>query len=298
MTQDEVCRWKSSLVGANRQADTSSAENRRAPALGYSSLDPAGGARRPGPDVASKADIGGIKKRLALVCERVERAARACGRSPDEIRLVVVTKGRTSEEVDAVIEEGVSDIGENRVDALLERQRLLAKYPPGSVRLHLVGHLQRNKLSKAWAAMDVLHSLDSLALAEKIASRGGLKERSGYMGKPGGPAQIPFDILVQVNITREPQKYGFAPDAVLEALDKMIALGLEPKGFMCISRIGASTEEHRGYFEALAQLAQKARDASGRELPELSMGMTDDFEEAIKAGSTMVRVGRAIFEGA
>lgn len=238
---------------------------------------------------------------LARVRERIARAADRVGRSADDVTLVVVTKGRTEEEIAAVMAAGVGDLGENRVDRASWLRRVAdgLLLPGARARIHLVGHLQRNKLARAWGAIDVLQSLDSVALAEKIAARAerGAQEHSTETGRSERPCtRLPFEVLVQVNVTKEPQKHGILPENVEATVATIVSLGIVPRGLMCMSRLGASEAEHRANFEALARLAEDVSDRLKVPLTELSMGMSDDFEQAVEAGATMVRIGRAIFE--
>lgn len=242
-----------------------------------------------------------VADNLARVRERIARAADRVGRSPEEVTLVAVTKGRTDEEIAAVVAAGVGDLGENRVDraATLRRMADGLRSPGGRARIHLVGHLQRNKLARAWGTIDVLHSLDSVALAEKIAARAerGAQGHSGELTPSEQPcARLPFEVLVQVNVTREPQKHGILPEDVEASVATIVSLGIVPRGLMCMSRLGASEAEHRANFETLARLAADVSERLQVPLRELSMGMSDDFEQAVEAGATMVRIGRAIFE--
>ncbi len=258
---------------------------------------------------------------LARVRERIAAAAEASGRRPEDVKLVVVTKGRSVEEIRAVLEAGVSDIGENRVQEGYEKWLSLVgsktarscstgetdgadkaargasegaprEGEPGHEylrvpRFHLIGHLQKNKLSRACRFVDFLHSLDSKDLAKAVHRRAsGASEGAG----------CGMRLLVQVNVTGEPQKHGI-PASVVEAfVEDLLDLGVRPIGLMCMSRLGADSSEHRRNFERLATIREELARRVCPEIRELSMGMTDDFEEAISAGSTMVRIGRAIFD--
>ncbi len=272
-----------------------------------------------------------IRANLEEVRERIAVAAEDSGRRPDEVRLIVVTKGRSLDEVRAVLAEGVTDIGENRVQEGADKWKALAEAvrdrpsdsPPTLPVFHLVGHLQRNKVAKACGFVDFLHSLDSLELARTIAARAKVgdqdsvsTEKVGHQGsgpkararagrqgsdprekagEQGSGPGCPMRTLVQVNITGEPQKHGIRPEEAPRFVEEVIRAGLRPVGLMCMSRLGASPDEHRRYFERLALIRDRLQKEIDDSIAELSMGMTDDFEEAIKAGATMVRIGRAIF---
>lgn len=233
-----------------------------------------------------------IANRLNAVRERIKRAAHQAGRDPTTITLVAVTKTHPPEVVAEAIAAGATDLGENRV------QEAQAKIPALTAlghrpRWHLIGHLQRNKARPAAELFDLIHSIDSLRLAEAVARQ----------VAPG--RRLP--ILLQVNVSGEPSKEGFdlpgGPSnsaglaALLPAVEAILALPqLEVRGLMTIAPIGDTPEAARPTFQALREL----RDELSRRYPaahwaELSMGMTDDFEAAIAEGATLVRVGRAIF---
>ncbi len=216
--------------------------------------------------------------RLAAVWERMRAAAQCAGRPAEAVRLVAVTKGVAPERIREAMALGVLDFGENRIQEALPK---IAALGPG-LRWHLVGHLQRNKVRRAVEAFALIHSVDSLPLAEEIARR----------AKAAGQ---PVPVLLQVNVAAEPQKHGFAPEAVPEAARHVATLpAVRLRGLMTIAPLAASPEVVRPLFRRLREL----RDVLRAEWPaadELSMGMTDDFEVAIEEGATLIRVGRAIF---
>ncbi len=240
-----------------------------------------------------------IASRLDQVLERIARAAARANRDPAAITLVAVTKTHPPEVIAEAIAAGIRDLGENRVqEAALKIPPFKAAYP--EVRWHLIGHLQRNKARPAIELFDVIHSVDSLRLAETLNRH--LQERAA------GQAQARrMPILLQVNVSGESSKEGFdlpgglANRAGLEALlpdiERIVALPcLEVRGLMTIAPIVADPDQARPVFRALREV----RDELSRRFPraawaELSMGMTDDFEAAIAEGATIVRVGRAIF---
>jgi pyridoxal phosphate enzyme (YggS family) len=201
-----------------------------------------------------RANIAALETRIAAACARA-------GRKRSDVTLVAVSKTFPASDVDIAIEAGMTDIGENKVQEARDKKPSVAR----AARWHLIGHLQSNKVKDAARLFDVIQTVDSVELAEKIA-------------RAGGP-----ELLLQVNIGREPQKSGADPSEVA-ALARRIPL----RGLMAIPPVGAP-EEMRPYFRELRAL----RDECG--LRELSMGMTDDFEVAVEEGATMVRVGRAVF---
>ena len=213
-----------------------------------------------------------IRASLAEVETRVAAACQRSGRPRSSVTLVAVTKTFPAGDVDAAIAAGAADVGENRVQEARDKKPLVS----AGARWHLIGHLQSNKAKDAVRLFDVIHSVDSLGLAEKIARAA---ESSGKVQ----------DVLIEVNIGREVQKAGVDPDAVPALARECSSLpGLRLRGLMAIPPVGTA-EETRTFFRQLRSLRDEAR------LVDLSMGMTDDFEVAIEEGSTIVRVGRAIF---
>jgi PLP dependent protein len=209
---------------------------------------------------------------LAEVEGRVAAACQRAGRARASVTLVAVTKTFPAADVAAAIAAGATDVGENRVQEARDKKPLVST----SARWHLIGHLQSNKAKDAVRLFDVIHSVDSRGLAEKIARAA---ESSGKVQ----------DVLIEVNIGREPQKAGVDPDAVVSLARECAGLaGLRLRGLMAIPPVGEA-EMMRPFFREMHALRGEAR------LVDLSMGMTDDFEVAIEEGSTIVRVGRAIF---
>lgn len=212
---------------------------------------------------------------LESVLERTRSACRRSGRDPNEVTLLVVSKGRSIDAISRVYEMGQRDFGENRADELVEKAALL----PGDIRWHFVGHLQSRKARSVRPVAQFLHSLDRESLAKAWL-------------KGAGP---PPPSYLQVNIGREPQKYGVEPEAVVEAAVRFDGLGLPLVGLMAILPIVPEPEAARPYFRALAELRSEVA-ARVPAVVGLSMGMTDDFEVAVEEGATLIRVGRAIFE--
>lgn len=209
---------------------------------------------------------------LSEVRERMRLAQEESGRQDDEIELVVVSKGRPVAAIEALYEHGHRDFGENRAQELVAKAREL----PPDVRWHFIGPLQRNKVAAVRPLVTKLHSLDRLRLADAWA-------RDGAASPPA---------LLEINLGNEPQKHGFAPDEAGSAADSVIEKGVDLRGVMSIPPVG---EPATPYFEQLVGV----RDMLAVHYPqvtEVSAGMTDDFEEAIRAGATSIRVGRAIFD--
>lgn len=203
--------------------------------------------------------------RLAAVLERVRRS----GRDPLEIAIVAVTKGRSVESCREAAAAGLRVLGENRVQEAVAKMAAVE-----GVDWHLVGHLQRNKVPEAAASFALIHSVDSERLGEAIARV--------------NPRQ---QVLLQVNVAREPQKHGCDPSQAVGMAGRLAGM-LDLRGLMCI---GPLAEDPRSAFDELAKLRVEAQQRCGRDLPVLSMGMSGDFEAALAAGSTMLRLGRVLF---
>lgn len=216
---------------------------------------------------------------VARVRERIADATLRSGRRPEDVLLVAVTKTVGLDRIREAIACGLRVFGENRVQEAREK----VPHLPG-VSWHLIGSLQRNKVKEALRLFEVVHSVDSLPLAEEISRR----------APEGGR---PAEVLIQVNISHEPQKHGVAPEAARDLVAAASRLpGIRIRGLMGIAPIVPRPEEARPCFRLLRELRDRLREAlPGAELPDLSMGMTDDFEVAVEEGSTMVRIGRALF---
>ena len=230
-----------------------------------------------------------VADNLARINERIATACARAGRPADGVRLIAVTKRIPLANLVEARRAGQLVFGENRIQDALPRQDELASALQGTgvetppVDWHFIGHLQSNKARKAVGRFALLHAVDSARLAERL---------SGIAGETG--ARQP--ILLEVNVGAEPQKQGLTPDETPAAAERIARLpGLDLRGFMCMARFGAPETELRGTFAALRSLSEVARAATGLPLPELSMGMSDDFEYAIAEGATLVRVGTAVF---
>lgn len=220
---------------------------------------------------------------LQDVRRRMAEAARRAGRKLEEVTLIAVTKGNGPDIVEAAIRAGVTDIGENRVQ---EAQR---KFPQvddiSRVQKHMIGHLQTNKVGHTLKLFDLIHSLDRARLGEAISRRA---ERDGMCAR----------VLVQVNAARQPGRHGVLPEDVLDFVREMAALpSLKIKGLMTMAPFTDDPETVRPVFRTMRALADEVAEAGipGVEMKCLSMGMTNDFEVAIEEGSTMVRIGTALF---
>ena len=216
---------------------------------------------------------GVIAANLAAVRERIEAAARAAGRAPDSVALVAVSKTHPAASVREALAAGHRAFGENRVqEALAKYPQLRAEFP--DLTLHLIGPLQTNKVRAAVAAFDVIESVDRPRLAQALANE---MERIGRCPP----------CLIEVNIGEEPQKAGVMPAEADRFIDECrTRLGLPIMGLMCVPPFD---EEPAPHFALLREIARRHR------LEILSMGMSVDFEKAIRFGATHVRIGTAIF---
>ena len=224
-----------------------------------------------------------IASNLFRVRQSIAEAARLAGREPGEIRLIAVSKNHSHEAVAAAIASGHKEFGESTVQEALPKISHLANK---SVAWHFIGHLQSNKAKFIPHNFSWLHSLDSQALARKLSRLA--QEQSANI-----------NILIEVNVSRDPGKHGIAPEALVEFIEQLLKENLPAlslRGLMTIGPHAAPEEEIRRCFASLRDL----RDECGKRLAlpgftELSMGMSDDYTEAIKEGATMVRIGTAIF---
>jgi PLP dependent protein len=220
-----------------------------------------------------------VAENLERVREQIASAAAKSGRSADDVELVAITKTHPAEKVREAIEAAQTLFGESRV------QEARAKIPelPSSLRWHFVGHLQKNKVRQALPLFEMIHSVDSLALAQdmnRIAEEEGLYPR----------------VLLEVNVAGEGTKFGFAPDKLREQMEALLSQArLLIEGLMCIPPLADESESSRKCFVQLRELRDSFANEFDVKLPQLSMGMTNDFPIAVEEGATLVRVGTAIF---
>jgi pyridoxal phosphate enzyme (YggS family) len=235
--------------------------------------------------VTEPSDIAQLAAAREHVLERIAGACARVGRDPASVALIAVSKTVPPPRLRAAVAAGLTVLGENRVQ---EAEAKIGEVPGAT--WHLVGPLQSNKAARALAAFAEIDSVDSVDLARRL-------DRLAGEVRPG--QRVP--ILLQVNVDGDPAKAGFEPAAVAAAVDAIAALpSLEVRGLMTVGRLIARAEDARPTFVALRRLAETLRASDGREAssslgPELSMGMSDDFEIAIEEGATVVRVGRALF---
>ena len=208
----------------------------------------------------------------------MEKAALRAGRRPEEVRLVGAIKGVDVDRIAEAVESGLEIVGENYVQEALRKREVLGD----RVRWHMIGHLQRNKARHAVGLFEMIHSVDSLKLAQE------LQKRAAKEGREVG-------VLLQVNLSGEETKSGVAPEGVQELAEAISEMpNLRLKGLMTMPPYFEDPEGARPYFQALRRLRDELQ-RQGLPVEELSMGMSADFEVAIEEGATLVRVGTAIF---
>lgn len=223
-----------------------------------------------------------ISDNIERIRENINEAAIASGRSGDDITLVAASKTKPAELIRQAIDAGIADVGENRVQELLEKSEQGAYE---GAKLHYIGHLQTNKVNKITGVCDLIETVSSLKLVEMIGNR-------------AVSLKITQNVLIEVNIGREPQKSGVLPEDVGEILDFAgQTRGINVLGLMAIPPFCEKNERNCNYFDIMYQLfvdmsAKKYDNVSVRLL---SMGMSDSYADAIRAGANMVRIGSAIF---
>lgn len=224
-----------------------------------------------------------ISDRLAEVIRRKDEAAVRSGRNPGDVTLVAVTKTHGADEINQAIEAGATDIGENRVQELLEKYDEVKP-----VRWHLIGHLQSNKVKNVIGRVVMIHSVDSAKLAREINKR---SEAAGLV----------TDVLIEINSAMEETKSGIDARDLRQLTEEITSecANVRVRGLMCIPPIAADPEDSRPYFKEAASLFAEMKNwdlPKERFMPDvLSMGMSGDFEVAIEEGATIVRVGSSIF---
>ncbi len=222
-----------------------------------------------------------VKENLAQVRDNIKRACEKAGRNPEEITLISVSKTKPVPMLEEAYAAGSRDFGENKV------QEITDKYPqlPEDIRWHMIGHLQRNKVKYIIDKVSLIHSVDSLRLAQEISSQAQKK-------------QVDVDILVEVNVAGEESKFGIACEETLQLIEEISILPhVHVKGLMTIAPFVANPEDNREYFRQIRELAVDIgrKNIDNVNMSVLSMGMTGDYMVAIEEGATMVRVGTGIF---
>jgi len=220
-----------------------------------------------------------LSERLHELQHRIAQAARRSGRESEQVVLIGAVKTVPVEQIREAVALGITDLGENRVQEAVEAFDVIGR----AVRWHMIGNLQRNKATRAAGIFDRIHGIDSIEIAAALSRRAAAAGRV-------------MSVMVQVNVSGEGSKHGLEPEAVpalLEAVAGLEALALD--GLMSIGAAVEYPERARRYFAATRELRDRCERSTGLALPQLSMGMSGDFEVAIEEGSTMVRVGTALF---
>ena len=215
-----------------------------------------------------------VEKNIQDACDRA-------GRSREEVRLIAVSKTKPVSDIEEVLTTGILDYGENKVQELSDKYDVL----PKNIRWHMIGHLQRNKVKYLIGKTVLIHSVDSLRLAEQIEHE-------------AAKADTNMNVLIEVNVAGEESKFGTTCNEAIELVRAVAALKhVKIKGLMTIAPFTDNPEDNRIYFKKLKQLSVdiKSKNIDNVDMDELSMGMTGDYEVAIEEGATMVRVGTGIF---
>jgi PLP dependent protein len=224
-----------------------------------------------------------IAANLAAIQSRIAAAAQRSGRTVEDVRLIAVTKYARPAWVRALVDAGQVLLGESRPQQLIERAAELT----GPIEWHLIGHLQRNKVRPVLPHAALIHSIDSLRLAERISDI-------------AGQLSLTSPVLLEVNVSQEASKDGFVPEVLQKQWGALQALpNLQIDGLMTMAPPGDDAQDARPTFQGLRKLRDQLRasTADPARLSELSMGMSGDFEVAVEEGATLVRIGSALFEG-
>lgn len=223
-----------------------------------------------------------IRDNIRLHRDRIRELSLACGRAEDAVRMMVVTKTVPPEKVNIALAEGVDLIGENRVQELCEKK---LQINVENSQIHFIGHLQTNKIRDIINKVSCVQSLDSIRLAEALSAAA---EKAGQV----------MPCLLEVNIGMEPSKSGFAPEEVLSAAEKISSLpGISLHGLMTVQPSEASRSGDDRYFQQMQELflALREQNSDPHRIDTLSMGMSGDYQTAVRCGATMVRIGQGIF---
>lgn len=216
-----------------------------------------------------------------VVMNNIERACKKAGRTPEDVTLIAVSKTKPITMLQEIYDHGCRNFGENKVQELLDKYEVL----PKDIKWHMIGHLQRNKVKYIVDKVSLIHSVDSLRLAEEI-SKEALKKN------------VEVNILVEVNVANEETKFGTTSQEAIELVDAISKLpGIHIKGLMTIAPYVEDSEQNRQYFAQLKQLSVDiiTKNIDNVSMDILSMGMSGDYEVAVEEGATYVRVGTGIF---
>ena len=222
-----------------------------------------------------------VKENFIQVQNNIKKACEKAGRNPEEVTLIAVSKTKPVPMLEEAYEAGSRDFGENKVQEIMEKYPVL----PADIRWHMIGHLQRNKVKDIIDKAALIHSVDSLRLAEEISSQAKKK-------------QVEADILIEVNIAQEESKFGTSRAEALSLVEAAAGLpNIHVKGLMTIAPFVENPEDNRKYFRQIKELSVDIieKNIDNVSMSVLSMGMTGDYMVAVEEGATMVRVGTGIF---
>ncbi|EEC58581.1 YggS family pyridoxal phosphate-dependent enzyme [[Bacteroides] pectinophilus] len=222
-----------------------------------------------------------LSDNLHEVQENIRKACERSGRNPEDVTLIAVSKTKPVSDIEQIYAAGIREFGENKVQEMNDKQKVL----PGDINWHMIGHLQRNKVKYIVDNVAMIHSVDSVRLAEEIS-------------KEAVKKNVAVDILVEVNVAKEESKFGLYTEDVGQFVEQISKLpGINIKGLMTSAPFVDNPEDNRQYFKKLKDLSVdiNAKNIDNVHMDFLSMGMTNDYVVAVEEGATHVRVGTAIF---
>lgn len=217
-----------------------------------------------------------------FVQQQVHDTAVECKRDPESVRIIGVSKYVDEGLTRALASTGCCDLGESRPQLLWQKSQAMQDMP--HLRWHMIGHLQRNKVRRSLRCNPLIHSVDSQRVLATIAEEAVLQD-------------VCIDVLLEVNISGDEAKTGFLPESLEAVLESCHAPGIAVRGLMAMAGWGTDSSTARQQFDQTRELRDRLQTYTGNALPELSMGMSGDYQEAIRAGATMVRIGSILFDG-
>ena len=223
-----------------------------------------------------------IQDNWMCVVEEVKDATRMAGRSPDSVTVIGVSKYVDEKTTQALFDAGCTQLGESRPQSLWQKADALGQ--PAAIRWHMIGHLQRNKVRRLLRFQPLIHSIDSERILHAIAEEATNQSQQ-------------IDVLLEVNISGDDAKTGFSPTQLPRVFESLPLSGVVVKGLMAMAGWKTKPDEAKRHFEQTRELRDELLQSSCQALPELSMGMSGDFREAIASGATMVRIGSRLFDG-
>jgi pyridoxal phosphate enzyme (YggS family) len=223
-----------------------------------------------------------IDENWQFVQQQVRETLLDCGRGPDSVRIIGVSKYVDETLTRALTSAGCRELGESRPQLMWQKSQAMQDVTPLS--WHMIGHLQRNKVRRSLRCKPMIHSVDSERVLSAIAKEAVLQN-------------ICINVLLEVNISGDEAKTGFLPDTLESVLEPRKRSGIEICGLMAMAGWGTDRTAARKQFEKTRELRDRLQLVTGNPLPELSMGMSGDYQDAIRAGSTMVRIGSSLFDG-